>query len=192
MQSTVGIGENAWREIASRLIVRRFEKGEVVHRCDDVCGMLYFIDSGLARAYTIDENGKDYTWSIFFNDENAHPVNLFVVDYDSFVHQLPSRLEIEVLEDSRMLGLTYADFHLLNAHSSAMKDFTQRMTDAAYSYLHNLVIDRQTKSAAQRFAEFIEHTPHLLEKVPQYHIATYLSITPQHLSRLKRAYDEPM
>jgi CRP-like cAMP-binding protein len=47
---------------------------------------------------------------------------------------------------------------------------------------------RQTHSAKERFDDFIDKTPYLLEKVPQYHIASLLGITPQHLSRLKKEY----
>jgi hypothetical protein len=48
------------------------------------------------------------------------------------------------------------------------------------------MIDRQLKTAKERFDEFMKTTPYLLDKVPQYHIATFLGITPQHLSRLKK------
>ena len=62
------------------------------------------------------------------------------------------------------------------------------MAQEAYSYLHILTIQRQTLTASERFEYFIKQTPHLLDKVPQYHIATLLGITPQHLSRLKKKY----
>jgi uncharacterized protein YerC len=62
------------------------------------------------------------------------------------------------------------------------------MSEEAYTYLHDLVVERETKSATERFENFVEKTPFLLEKVPQYHIATFLGITPQHLSRLKKEY----
>jgi hypothetical protein len=59
------------------------------------------------------------------------------------------------------------------------------MAEIAYCYTHKNVIDRLTKTAKERFDELINEAPYLLEKVPQYHIATYLGITPQSLSRLK-------
>jgi hypothetical protein len=62
------------------------------------------------------------------------------------------------------------------------------ISQEAYTYLHNSIIIRQTKTAKERFENFISETPYLLEKVPQYHIATFLGITPQHLSRLKKEY----
>ena len=188
IQKYVALNFVEWNLVKLRLKVKHFKKGDIIHNIGDISRQIYFINSGLARAYTIDENGKDYTWSLFFNDENSHTVNLFVVDYDSFINQTPSRLEIEVLEDCEVLEVGYDDFFFINNNSKKMKHFTQVMVDFAYSYLHNIVLDRQTKTAKQRFEEFMQQTPHLLEKVPQYHIATFLSITPQHLSRLKKSY----
>ena len=63
------------------------------------------------------------------------------------------------------------------------------MAEEAYSYLHTRVIERESKSAKERFIDFIKKTPHLLDKVPQYHIASFLGITPQHLSRLKKEFN---
>jgi hypothetical protein len=60
------------------------------------------------------------------------------------------------------------------------------MAELAYSYTHNLIIDRLTKTASERYNNFINQTPYLLDKVPQYHIATLLGITPQSLSRIKK------
>ena len=62
------------------------------------------------------------------------------------------------------------------------------MSQEAYSYLHKQIIDRQIKSAEERFEEFMEKTPYLLEKVPQYLIASFLGITPQYMSGLKKRF----
>jgi len=62
------------------------------------------------------------------------------------------------------------------------------MSQEAYSYLHKQTIDRQIQSAEERFEEFMQKTPYLLEKVPQYHIASFLGVTPQYLSGLKKRY----
>ncbi len=88
-----------WTMFKAKLKVERYKRGQTVQYMGDVCKKLSFINSGLARAYIIGEDGKDYTWSIFFNDENSHMTNLFVVDYESFVNQTPSNLAIEVIED---------------------------------------------------------------------------------------------
>jgi len=175
-----------WTLFKSKLTIEYFQKGETILHIGDVCKKLYFIDSGLARAYMISEEGKDYTWTIFFNDKNAHMTNLFVIDYDSFINQTPSLLNIEALEDSILFSVDYKDVQFLYDKLKRGERFGRLMSQEAYSYLHRQTIDRQIKTAEERFEDFMKKTPYLLEKVPQYHIATFLGMTPQYLSILKK------
>ena len=182
----LSINSIEWSLIQSRLSVKRYIKGEAILHQGDVCGELYFINRGLARGYIIDESGKDFTWGIFFNDSTAHMSNIFVVEYDSFLRQSPSSIHIEALEECEIVAISFSDVQFLYNRLKKGERFGRLMAEEAYSYLHAMTIDRQTKSAKQRFEKFTRETPHLLDKVPQYHIATLLGITPQHLSRLKK------
>jgi len=182
----ISLNRLEWEMIQSRLQVIEYQKGDTIHPIGDVPDTLLFMNHGLARASILDENGKDYTWSIFFNDQHSHMSNLFVIDYDSFIRQTPSQLDIEALEDCQCVASSYEDIQFFYTHLKKGERFGRLMAEEAYSFLHNVFIERQSKSARERFEIFMETTPHLLEKVPQYHIASYLGITPQHLSRLKR------
>jgi len=175
-----------WSLFQSRLSMKRYAKGETILYQGDICKELYFINRGLARGYIIDESGKDFTWGIFFNDSTAHMTNIFVVEYDSFLRQSASSIHIEALEECEIVAVSYDDVRFLYKSLKKGERFGRLMAEEAYSYLHNMTIERQTKSAKQRFEKFMHETPHLLDKVPQYHIATFLGITPQHLSRLKK------
>jgi len=177
-----------WNLFKSKVKIKRYKKGQTIHHIGDICTKLAFINSGLARAYIIGEDGKDYTWSIFFNDENSHMTNLFVVDYDSFTNQTESNLSIEAIEDCELFIIDYIDIQFMYDKLKKGERFGRLMAQEAYSYLHKMAIDRQLKTAKERFDEFMQKTPYLLDKVPQYHIATFLGITPQHLSRLKNSY----
>jgi len=177
-----------WNLFKSKVKIKRYKKGQTIHHIGDICTKLAFINSGLARAYIIGEDGKDYTWSIFFNDENSHMTNLFVVDYDSFTNQTESNLSIEAIEDCELFVIDYKDIQFMYDKLKKGERFGRLMAQEAYSYLHKMAIDRQLKTAKERFDEFMQKTPYLLDKVPQYHIATFLGITPQHLSRLKNSY----
>ncbi|MBU0632503.1 Crp/Fnr family transcriptional regulator [bacterium] len=177
-----------WTLFKSRLTLKEFKKGDVILHQGDVCKELYFINGGLARGFVIDESGKDFTWSIFFNDKNASVTNLFVTDYRSFLHQNASTIQIEALENTQIISVSYENVQFLYNNLKKGERFGRLMSEEAYAYLHNLVVERQTKSARERFENFVEKTPFLLEKVPQYHIATFLGITPQHLSRLKKEH----
>ena len=177
-----------WSLVQSKLSVEHFKKGETILFIGDVCSKLLFMNAGLARAYIIAEDGKDYTWSIFFNDKNSQMTNLFVVDYDSFLNQSETRLNIEAIEDCELISMEYKDVQFLYDKLKKGERFGRLMSQEAYSYLHKQSIDWQIQSAEERFEEFMEKTPYLLEKVPQYHIASFLGVTPQYLSGLKKRY----
>lgn len=165
---------------------KRFKKGEVIHHAEHIHDCIYFIESGVARGYYIDENGKDTTWYIYFNDENSHLTNLVVFDYDSYLSQTPSKLYFEAISDCSFQIMKKEDKEYLCSHDLKWSEFMRRSSDLAYSLVHKKFFTQLVQNAEERFAEFLKKTPYLLNKVPQYHIATYLGITPQHLSRLKK------
>jgi CRP-like cAMP-binding protein len=185
MDKYVSLNQIEWTLFKSKIKIDHYKKGEIIHYAGDVCTKLMFINYGIIRAYIIDINGKDYTWNICFNDINSKMTNVYIVDYDSFVNQSQSRISFEVLEDCELLSLTYNDLQFLYKYSKKGERFGRLMAEIAYSHTHNATIDRLTKTAKERFEDLINEAPYLLEKVPQYHIATYLGITPQSLSRLK-------
>jgi len=185
----VKLNDIDWKLIQSKLKIKKFKKNEIIHHSGDISSATMFVNSGLARSYILDENGKDNTWSIHFNDNNATTVNLFIGDYESFINQTPSQFTIEVLEDCEVVSLDYDDVQFLYDNTKIGNKFGRLIAQEAYTYLHHSIIIRQTKPAKERFDIFMQNTPYLLDKVPQYHIATFLGITPQHLSRLKKEYD---
>jgi CRP-like cAMP-binding protein len=144
-----------WNISQSRLKVKEFYKGETILSQGDICKELHFINFGLARGYVIDEDGKDFTWSIFFNDKNAFMTNLFVTDYKSFLHQKPSDIHIEALEDTQVFSLSFDDVQFLYNRLKKGERFGRLMAQEAYSYLHGIVIDRQIKSAKERFFHYV-------------------------------------
>lgn len=175
-----------WELFQSKIDVQKYKKGEIVLYAGDVSNSFIFINSGLMRGYILDELGHDYTWHIYFNDKDSVVVNLIATDYDSFSNQIPSKMFIEVLKDSEVFIISYDDIEYLYSKIPAFEKFGRKVSGLFYSYSHNKIINQLVKSAEDRFEDFMKATPYLLEKVPQYHIATYIGITPQSLSRLKR------
>lgn len=190
MEKYVKLSEQQWHKIESKRSIRQFKKGDIILHQGEVCKELHFIARGLARAFLVDESGKDFTWNVFFNDENAAVNNLFVIDFKSFLLQEPASFQIEALEELELVSISFSDHkNSMLAFQKGM-EFSYKMCNEAYFYLHDLALQRQTKSAKERFEIFMQKTPFLLHKVPQYHIASYLGITPQHLSRLRASYEQ--
>ena len=184
----IDITSEEWELYKSKINIEHYKKGQIIHHADDVCKNISFINSGLARAYMIGEDGKDYTWNIMFNDNNAKVNNLFVVDYYSFITQKESMVNIEVIEDCELLVLEYDVVQSLHKILRKEERLSRIISEIAYATLYKKMVDRQMKTSQERFDAFMKTTPYLLDKVPQYHIATYLGMTPQYLSQLKKDY----
>ena len=184
----IDITSSEWELYKSKINIEHYKKGQIVHNAGDVCSKISFINSGLSRAFIIGEDGRDYTWNIMFNDKNAKVNNLFVVDYYSFITQKESMVNIEVIEDCELLVLEHDDVESLHKILQKEERLSRLITEIAYTTLYEKMLERQMKTSQERFDVFMQTTPYLLDKVPQYHIATYLGMTPQYLSQLKKDY----
>lgn len=185
---------NAVEMAAFRLMNKTllFKKGETIRYADDVHTAMYFLESGLARAYFLDDSGKDLTWHFYFNTPQSHETNLFVVDYHSFTTQTPSNLQFEALDDCVIHAVSKRDIDTMHLATKKWVVFILMMADRAYGFVHQKYFAQLTLSAQERYDQLIEQMPHLCDMVPQYHIATYIGVTPQHLSRLKKRHSEQM
>jgi CRP-like cAMP-binding protein len=186
IEKYIDITSKDWEIYKSKIHIEHYSKGQIIHHAGDVCSKISFINTGLARAYMIGEDGKDYTWNIMFNDNNAKVNNLFVVDYYSFITQKESMVNIEVIEDCELLVLEYDVVQSLHKTLRKEERLSRLISEIAYATLYKKIVDRQMKTSQERFDAFMQTTPYLLDKVPQYHIATYLGMTPQYLSQLKK------
>ena len=188
----VSLNSIEWQNFKSALKVHDYKKGEIIHRSGDVCTKLFFINHGLIRGYVIDTEGKEYTWNLFFNDADSVMTNVYVVDYESFVSKSRSKITFEVLEDCQLISITYEKLNTFYKGSLNSEKLGRIMAEIAYSSVHNAVLDQITKTATERYEELVKKHPHYIQKIPQYHIASYLGITPQSLSRIKKSLDYPM
>ena len=182
----ISLNTEEWALFKSKSRLHHFNKGEVIHHVGDICKQLMFVNYGIIRSYVTDNRGNDYTWNILFNDKNSKIKNIFLVDYASFVNNEASQLSFEVLEDCQVLSIHYDDLQEVYRHSKNSERFGRLMAEQAYSHAHQLIIDRLTKTASTRYKELIKESPYLLEMISQHHIATFLGVTPQSLSRIKK------
>jgi len=189
IEKYVHLNDVEWAIFKSKIKVERFKKGETILYVGDVCDKLRYLNAGLARGYMLTEDGKDYTWHLYFNDKNSSMINLYTVDYESFLNQTPAKVAIEALEDCTFLTHTHEDIEFLYNHYKKGERIGRLMAEEAYSYMHNKFVEQITQDAKSRFDEFMKKTPFLLDKVPQYHIASFLHITPQYLTKMKREYE---
>lgn len=166
IEKYVKLSEQQWHKIESKRSVRQFKKGDIILHQGEVCKELHFIARGLARAFLVDESGKDFTWNVFFNDENAAVNNLFVIDFKSFLLQEPASFQIEALEELELVSISFSDHkNSMLAFQKGM-EFSYKMCNEAYFYLHDLALQRQTKVLKRGLKSLCKKHPFYCTKFP--------------------------
>ncbi|MES2518902.1 MAG: Crp/Fnr family transcriptional regulator [Bacteroidota bacterium] len=161
---------------------KTFKKGEIILKAGEICSEAYYITKGLMRCFHQMPNDTQKTYVISCEH------NLFT-EHSSFISQRPSLDYIEALEDTNVMYFNYDDLMALYKKSHEWESFGRKISDinfiAAKNRLHTLMND----DAATRYRKFLESYKDSIHRIPQNVIASYLGITPQSLSRLKREID---
>jgi CRP-like cAMP-binding protein len=140
-----------------------------------------FIVKGVTRTYEVDENGQEHI--LQFGLENW-----WVGDLYSFLKDTKSNYNIDCLEDTEVLQITYPDLELLYQRVPKMERYFRINIENTFIASTSRISSTLAKSAMERYKEFIKRFPQIEQRVPDRQIASYLGITPQSLSRLRRDY----
>ncbi len=135
----------------------------------------YFVEKGLLRMYVIDSTGKEF--NILFATENQWIGDLSTPAKTSFY--------LEAIEKSTVYSISDDNMNMLTDNFSAFVKYIKR----SYIFLQKRLISILTKSAEENYNELCEQYPELIQRLPQYHISSYLGVTPVFLSKVlsKRA-----
>ena len=164
----------------------KMAKGELLLNAGEVCRDIYFMVKGRAISYFTDYDGKTTTWFFHHNLPNAPVKNLFAVDYRSFLSGTPSGISIQALSDIDALKFSKEAVGLLVERSGSFAVWMQRLHEQSLIVAYDRIATLLTLSATERYQKFLQDEPYLLDMFSNYHIATYLNITPQSLSRIRR------
>lgn len=164
-------------EINIQLTVKKFSSGTLLFRRGDVCRYIYFINKGLLRIYYYSEDGKEIT--SWFAGEGT-----MITAVDSFFSHKPTNRFCEAVDDTTVYEINMSQLQLSLSDEIASKAFinlfevTIKMTE--------LVDALKTKSAEDRYRLLINKYPKILVIVPLGQIASYLGVTQETLSRIRR------
>lgn len=174
------MSEEAFNLSATLWKEKSFKKGELFNNYRNVCKELSFILDGIFRSYIIDyEAGEDK--NLFFYSQNR-----LMTAFKSFVRQIPCEYYTEALTGAKVMTIHILDLQKLYKQSHEWERFGRLLAEMAA----NIVIEKMEsfllKSAEERYLELIETHPELLDKVPLYHISSYLGIQGPSLSRIRK------
>lgn len=187
LEKSIEITDEEWDFISSKFKPKSAKKGEIIHYAGDIFSDIWYIKSGLARSYFIDNNGKDFTWQLYFNDESMSKINLFMDDSVSYYEQSGSLVSFEILEDAEFEVISIDDLDAIFDMNMKWQHFGRMMIhDTWYASTYKRVLSLMGESAEERYVRLLKEYPTIFEKVKSYHIASYLGIAPQTLSKLRK------
>ena len=145
----------------------------------DVCKYTGFVVKGAAKTFTVDEKGHEHILKLSVED-------WWLADFESYYKLTPSRFNIEALEDMDILQITNAVVEEfikpIPAFSAMQNVLSQNNTIAAQKRMQSSI----SQTGEERFEELASDYPHFLQRFPQTLIASYLGLTPESLSRIRK------
>ena len=145
----------------------------------EVCKFEGFVTKGLFRVYHIDKNGFEQI--LYFATENW-----WIADIESFTNERPSQLFIEALEDSEVLLISKKNKEFAYENLPKIEKLFRVMTQKTHVALQRRMIDNLSKTADERYLDFIEKYPQLYQRLSNLQIAAYLGISHEFLSKIRK------
>lgn len=172
------LSDPEWALFASRLTRQEFPKKHILLNLGQKENYLSFLEKGLIRFYVPGEV-EDMTFSFAFEHH-------FFSAYDSFLTQTPCRYQVECLADSAIWRISHADLQMIYQQTSVGNRIGRHAGEQLYLLKIRREMSLLTESAEQRYLNLFTQQPELIRRIPLKYIASYIGITPQALSRIRR------
>jgi CRP-like cAMP-binding protein len=179
LERRISISNAEFDFITKKINVKTFKKKEVISAAGEVCKYQYYVNKGCFRMYYTDDKAHEHVVQIGFEDWWAG-------DIMSFVTGQPADYTIEALEECELFLFDRQDMEWLYAQVPNLERSFRILVQNALVASQLRMISNMSKSAEERYLNLVKKYPHMELRVAQHHIASYLGITPEALSRVKK------
>jgi CRP-like cAMP-binding protein len=155
-----------------------YKKGDFFLAEGQICKQVGFVAKGLMRYY-INHDGEEKTYA--FSQEND-----YVCNYESFLPQSPSSKIIQALEDCDVMVISQTNLQILYANVREGERFGRIAIEKVFIPLLKDITSVYTETPELRYQRFIENHADLKQRISQYHIASFVGVKPQSLSRIRK------
>jgi CRP-like cAMP-binding protein len=158
---------------------RTLRKKQYLLQAGDVSRFENFVSRGLLRAYTVDNKGQEHI--AMFGMEGW-----WISDLYSFLTNTPATQHIDALEDSEVLSIEKPDLEKLYSEIPKFERFFRILLQNAFVANQNRILASISQTAEEQYFAFIKKYPTLEQRIPQHQIASFLGITPETISRIRK------
>jgi CRP-like cAMP-binding protein len=168
------------RELSKAFFIpKKLRKKQYLLQEDDVCKYIAFVEKGMLRCYSVDEKGADHIVQFAFE-------GWWISDQYSFITGEPSPYNIDALEDCELLLLTKSAEEQLLQKIPKFERFFRILLQNNLINLQRRLVSSLSHTAEQKYQELVQSCPTIPQRVPQHMMASYLGITPETLSRIRK------
>ena len=164
--------------IESVIVFKKLRKRQYFLQEGDVCRFSAFVCKGLLRYYYVDKKGQEYTMQFA-------PENYWTSDRESMASGMPSKYNIDAIEDSEILLLKKEDFEMIRKTIPSFNDFVNETLKKNVMVLQERIHASISLSAEEKYSNFISKYPAINNRVPLHMVASYLGVSAETLSRVR-------
>lgn len=168
--------------LASILEPFKASKGDRIMKEGEVCKYMYYVERGMVRQFYY-KGGRDVT-------EHFSYEGRIVICIESFLKQIPSRLIVEALENSWLFGIPYDKFTALVDTDKEMERMYRKILEHALISSQEHADSQRFENATERYVRLLKTKPEIVLRAPMVHVASFLQMTPETLSRVRAAHVE--
>jgi CRP/FNR family transcriptional regulator, anaerobic regulatory protein len=174
----IPFNENEKELVTEKFHPRLYRKRQFVLQEGDICSQFNFVVRGCLRMYKIDEQGTIHI--LQFATENY-----WIMDLGSFHGEKPSELNMDAIEDTMVLQISRNDLIALYMQAPKFDRIFRVLIENSFVGLQKRLLQNISSTAEERYQSFLDTYPHLVNRLSQTQVASFLGITPEFLSRLR-------
>lgn len=174
----VDLTEAEKNQLAGFLKITKVKKRQFIVQPGFVCKHKSYVVKGAFRGYLVDNEGKEHTLSFAIED-------WWISDYSSLIYQEPATLFVEALEDSILIQIAYEDEQRFLEEIPKLEKFERIITQRSLAFQQKRLLSNFTKTAEERYDEFMSKYAAIAKRVPQYALASYLGFSTEYLSKIR-------
>ncbi|ARV05867.1 hypothetical protein BTO04_03755 [Polaribacter sp. SA4-10] len=175
----ISFSQEEVNSIESKFEKLNLKKGTALLNAGELVSNQYFVYSGCLRTYFIDNSGKEHTLQFAIND-------WWISDYTAFFTTTKALMNIETIQDAALYKISKKDMEALYSKIPQLETFFRKKMEKAFASFQKRILASLAQSAKERYVSFISTYPNIEQSVKNYHIASYLGITTESLSRIRK------
>ncbi len=179
IQRQVDLNAEASRDLEGILVNRLVRKRQFIVQPGFACTHQTYVQKGSFRGYLVTADGTEHTVQFAIED-------WFISDFHSYIFQEPATLFVEALEDSAVQQIEYSHVETLCKTHHSLEHFFRLVAQKSFAFSQKRILSNFEMQAEERFLFFKKQYPQIEARVPQYALASYLGISPEFLSKIKR------